>query len=224
MYNFIIKKICLFLNASIHILHANSHKKNTRISQWINNLCILFSKKNKIVNFIFWKVYITNLPVIIEHLLICNMWLMALVNNTSMPHTRTPKKKKVLWADTCHQVTARIHDPQATSTQRYADVMHRNIFKKSLEHKQLPLLWPPTFPFDLPKPNWNSLSLSLFLSLSLSLSPYLPIYSIKCLTLIHTFGENLHFFESWHIREKKCMTRKKVVIFSKNLVLWWGNS
>ena len=36
MYNFMIKKMFLFLNASIRILHANSHKKkkkNTRISQ-----------------------------------------------------------------------------------------------------------------------------------------------------------------------------------------------
>ena len=27
MYNFMIKKMCLFLIASIRILHANSHKK-----------------------------------------------------------------------------------------------------------------------------------------------------------------------------------------------------
>ena len=185
---------------------------------WANEsiTSVFHSPKKKKLWILFFEKCILQIPIIIEHLLIFNMWLMALVNNTSIPHTHahTKKKKKVLWADTCHQVTARIHDPQATSTQRYADVMHRNIFKKSLEHKQLPLLWPPTFPFDLPKPNW----------ISLSLSPYLLIYSIKCLTLIHTFGENLHFFESWHIREKKCMTRKKVVIFSKNLVLWWGNS
>ena len=151
----------------------NKKKKNTCISQWINNFCISFSKKKKKLWILFFEKCILQILVIIEHLLIFNMWLMALVNNTSIPHThtRTPKKKKkVLWADTCHQVTARIHDPQATSTQRYADVMHRNIFKKSLEHKQLPLLWPPTFPFDLPKPNWNSLSLSFSLSLSLSLS------------------------------------------------------
>ena len=129
--------------------------------------------------FIFWKVYITNLQVIIEHLLIFNMWLIALVNNTPT-RTHPKKKKKSIMSWHVPQVTARIHDPRLPQHNAMLTLC-TGIYSKSPQSTSNYLCFgrqhfPLTFQSQIE---------SLFLSLSLSLPLFLYIASNALLWYTH---------------------------------------